>query len=142
MPLSVVETEPPDLRESFHRQMKLCDLLESVADSLPWRVDRKQCLHIAAMVSPVLQQAHRAEETHLFPLILARLADGAAVVERLHTEHFVDECFGEEVQCELLLLGRGEPALDADATGYMLRGFFHGIRRHCSNERALAGLDH
>lgn len=118
------------LGEAYKGQMGLCDLLEAIADSLPSRVNRQQCLFVARMIAPILQRAHLAEEAHLFPRIIGR-TDGSDLVERLRMEHIEDECFADEVQLELLQLGRGEPVLGPEATGYMLRGFFEGIRRHC-----------
>ena len=99
------------LRQTFERQLKLCNDLEAVADSLPAGTDRQFCLHLARQIGPVLRDAHAAEEQFLFPGIVAR--NGAAVVERLRLEHIEDECFGEEVQYELLQLGQGTlyPAL-------------------------------
>ena len=66
-----------------------------------------------------------------------RHESGADLVERLRLEHVEDECFAEEVQYELMLLGQGRPVLAPEATGYMLRGFFEGIRRHIRHERDL-----
>jgi hypothetical protein len=128
---------PPKLKKMFERQMKLCDDLEAVADSLPLRIDRHFCLHIARQIGPVLRDAHAAEELHLFPTILSRSENGGDVVERLRLEHIEDECFGEEVQYELLQLGQGRTVLAPEATGYMLRGFFEGMRRHMRHELAL-----
>ncbi|HEV2515840.1 MAG TPA: hemerythrin domain-containing protein [Devosia sp.] len=139
---SVTPLESDGLAESFRSQMHLCDLLEGIADSLPSGIDQQQCLRIAEMILPVIRRAHLAEEVDLFPRILARVQDGSAIVDQLRSEHFVDECFAEEVQYELLLLGRGRPVLPPDAVGYMLRGFFDGLRRHCRTERELAGLSH
>lgn len=128
---------PPELKKTFERQMKLCDDLEAVADSLPLRTDRHFCLHLARQIGPVLRDAHAMEEQLLFPGLLARGENGAEVVERLRLEHIEDECFGEEVQYELLQLGQGRTVLAPEATGYMLRGFFEGMRRHMHHELAL-----
>jgi hemerythrin-like domain-containing protein len=130
-----------ELRDAFERQMGLCDLLESVADSLPARLDRQQCLHIARMIGPLIKQAHAAEEAMLFPHLAVGL-DGCELVERLRLEHIEDECFAEEVQFELLQLGKGQPVLAPEATGYMLRGFFEGMRRHIRHELELIAAVH
>ena len=82
-----------ELRDVFDRQMGICDLLEGVADSLPTRLDREQCLHIARMIGPLIKQAHAAEESLLFPHLVAGHSDGCEVVERLRLEHVEDECF-------------------------------------------------
>lgn len=126
-----------ELHDAFNLQMGLCDLLEAVADSLPTRLDRQHCLHIARMIGPLLKQAHAAEEAMLFPHLTAGHSDGCELVERLRLEHIEDECFAEEVQFELLQLGKGQPVLAPEATGYMLRGFFEGMRRHIRHELEL-----
>ena len=130
-------TIPAELMQAFDRQRKLCDDLEAVADSLPSRMDRQFCLHLARQIGPLLQAAHAAEERFLFPSIGAAGEQGAELVERLRLEHIEDECFGEEVQHELLQLGQGRPVLGLEATGYMLRGFFEGLRRHMRHELEL-----
>jgi hypothetical protein len=125
-----------ELIQTFDRQRKLCDDLEAVADSLPSRLDRQFCLHLARQIGPLLKAAHAAEERHLFPSIAGESTSGE-LIERLRLEHIEDECFGEEVQHELLQLGQGLPVLAPEATGYMLRGFFEGLRRHMRHELEL-----
>lgn len=132
-------TRAPELLATFERQLNLCDLLEQIADSLPDRLDRQQCLTVARMIGPLIKQAHVAEEQFLFPDVLSRHGDGDNVVEKLRLEHIEDECFAEEVQYELFELGRGQPLLQPEAIGYMLRGFFEGVRRHIRHEQELLG---
>ncbi len=132
-----MKTQTPDLQDAFTRQMNLCDLLENIADSLPARLDRQQCLHVARMIGPLMKQAHAAEEALLFPQVATRHNDGENVIEKLRLEHIEDECFAEEVQYELLRMGQGQPVMAPEATGYMLRGFFEGVRRHIRHELEL-----
>jgi hemerythrin-like domain-containing protein len=124
------------LKDAFERQMALCDSLETIADSLPGRLDRQECLHMSRLIGPLLKHAHAAEELLLFPEVAASLGD-PSIVETLRLEHIEDECFAEEVQYELLLIGQGRPLLTPEATGYMLRGFFEGIRRRIRHEQDL-----
>lgn len=126
-----------DLRDSFAQQLALCDVLEEIADSLPYGLNHQRCLRAAQLIGPVLRSAHAAEEAVLFPRILAAHASGATVVEQLRLEHLEDECFAEEVQYELQLLGCRRPVLAPEATGYMLRGFFECLRRHVRHEHEL-----
>ncbi|RYE09229.1 MAG: hemerythrin domain-containing protein [Hyphomicrobiales bacterium] len=137
--MTVQTTLAPELLRIFERQTKLCDDLEAVADSLPNRTDRQFCLHLARQIGPLLKAAHDIEEKHLFPAIIEAHGGGAELVERLRLEHIEDECFGEEVQHELMQLGQGRPVLAPEATGYMLRGFFEGMRRHMRHELELMG---
>ena len=124
----------PELQATFERQLNLCDLLEEIADSLPDRLDRQQCLTVARMIGPLIKQAHVAEEQFLFPDVISRHGDGDNVVEKLRLEHIEDECFAEELTDALLKLGSGD-RVNMEAVGYMLRGFFEGIRRHIAFER-------
>ena len=128
---------PAELRLAFDRQMNLCDELEGLADRLPGQIDRQTCLHLARMIGPLIKNAHLAEEEHLFPNVTAAHERGGEVVENLRLEHVEDECFADEVQYELLQMGKGLPVLAPEATGYMLRGFFEGIRRHIRYELEL-----
>jgi hemerythrin-like domain-containing protein len=134
------QSKDPALQAAIERQLNLCDLLEAIADSLPDRIDRQQCLSVARMIGPLTKQAHAAEEQFLFPELASHHGDAEAVIEKLRLEHIEDECFAEEVQFELLQIGRGQPLMQPEATGYMLRGFFEGVRRHIRHEKELLSL--
>lgn len=121
----------------FDQQLSLCDSLERIADSLPLRLDRPYCQQIADLICPLIKQAHASEEAWKFPQLTALHADGCRIVERLRFEHFEDECFAEEVQFELEQIANDHPVLAPEATGYMLRGFFEGLRRHVRHELEL-----
>lgn len=139
MQVGVRQSQPleADLHDSFVKQLALCDALEEIADSLPYGLNHQRCLRAAQLIGPILRGAHATEEAALFPRILASHADGGTVVEQLRLEHLEDECFAEEVQYELQLLGCRQPVLAPEATGYMLRGFFECVRRHVRHEREL-----
>ncbi|AYD00994.1 hypothetical protein NCHU2750_16040 [Neorhizobium sp. NCHU2750] len=119
-------------------KLALCNELEQIADSLPASVDRQKCIYAAQALCPLIRRAHRDEETLLFPQ-LARLQPGigplSATLDRLKYEHFEDECYAEELTEALFRLGADEPVND-EAIGYMLRGFFEGLRRHIAFEKA------
>ena len=55
-------TIPAELMQTFERQRKLCDDLEAVADSLPARLDRQFCLHLARQIGQFLKACHAAED--------------------------------------------------------------------------------
>jgi hemerythrin-like domain-containing protein len=131
-----------ELRDVFDQQMSLCDALERIADSLPHRLDRPHCQQVANLICPLIGRAHAAEEALMFPQLAALRGDGCQVVERLRLEHIEDECFAEEVQFELQQIATGQPVLAPEATGYMLRGFFEGLRRHVRHELELMAALH
>lgn len=129
------------LRKNHHDKLALCDRLEEIADALPDNIDPKTCSTTARAIEPILSKAHQYEEENLFPA-LARLNQGtidqSLVFKRLKEEHYEDRCFGEEVRDVLISYGEGKPTQTADATGYMLRGFFESLRRHIALEAELA----
>ncbi|TIT74091.1 MAG: hemerythrin domain-containing protein, partial [Mesorhizobium sp.] len=58
-----------------------------------------------------------------------------ASIQRLRAEHVEDECFADEITEILLAIGHGERVDNAEAIGFMLRGFFESLRRHIAFER-------
>jgi hypothetical protein len=126
------------IRRVQDEKLALCDELEKIADSLPASVNRQACLYAARVLCPLIRRAHHEEETALFPQ-LARLqtvgAPFSTTLDRLKYEHLEDECYAEELSEALLRLGSDEP-VNNEAIGYMLRGFFEGLRRHIAFEKA------
>lgn len=125
----------------WREQRTLCDALEQIADSLPDAVDRKVCLHAARLLPTLMVRAHRYEEDVLFTALdrpgLTPF-DPHPTLERLKVEHAGDECFAEELSEVLLSYAEGRPTHSAEATGYMLRGFFEALRRHIAIEEELS----
>lgn len=124
-------------------QLALCDELEAIADSLPEALDRDTCLLAARAVLNVLARTHEFEEGVLYPALSAAASArrlpplGAETLEQLRFEHVADSCFAEEVYDALMAMGRGLSTLPPAAAGYMLRGFFAGLRRHVAFERSI-----
>lgn len=125
------------LHRAQEEQLALCLELEEIADSLPGSVNRQKCIYAAKALGPLIKGIHHYEETVLFPQLQASGAANdllALTIERLKFEHCEDECFAEELTDALLRLGCGS-AVNMEAVGYMLRGFFEGLRRHIAFER-------
>lgn len=129
-----------DLYRCFELQLALCDGLEAIADSLPDHVNRQLCLDSADVIGPTLRHLHVAEETTLIPELLLAGPPGERLVDSLRAEQIEDRSLAEEVEYELKLLGESRPTIGAETTGYMLRGFFQGLRRHVRREIALTTL--
>jgi len=135
----------PEPRASLDRwqrahdeQLRLCDELEDIADSLPGMVNRQKCIYAAKALGPLIRGVHHFEDHILFPSFEARMLaspDFAKTLARLKFEHFEDECFADELAERLLMLGSGRGEVNMEATGYMLRGFFESVRRHIAFER-------
>ncbi len=124
-------------------QLALCDALESVADSLPSSIDRQTCLQLARAIKPLMARAHDIEEKQLFPEIRRQSqfhVSSDTVLEAFLQDHASDLYYSDEVSEALMALGRGQPSPSLEATGYLLRGFFDGLRRHIAYEGRLVAL--
>lgn len=120
------------------QQMALCNKLEEIADQLPELADTQMCLRIAKSIQPMICEAHELEEKTLFPLLLTM--DGASdglksTIERLRYEHWEDESFADEVADAMIRFVTDKASSNVETLGYMLRGFFEGLRRHIAFER-------
>ncbi len=132
--------DPIDAIEVDHAlQLELCDILETIADSLPEDVDR----NLAGVAVSILKKgfpSHTAlEDDVLFPLLRMRgsgVAHLEGVLKQLEHEHDTDETFAHELADELERLSQGGAVSNAEMLGYMLRGFFVSQRRHIEWENA------
>ena len=126
-----------DLNLHHQVQLDLCDVLEKIADQLPDRVDPQNCLHIARSIYPTVKKAHTYEENKVFPYLAAHYEQYVMpqTLDRLHSEHWEDESYAEEVQSGLTDFVSGQLKTGVDTLAYMLRGFFEGLRRHIAFER-------
>jgi hemerythrin-like domain-containing protein len=125
------------LQDAQVEQLALCNELEEIADSLPANVNRQKCIYAAKALAPMIRSLHHYEETIVFPRIKP-WQNGSAddeTLSRLRYEHLEDEGYAEELTEALYNLGSGEP-VNMEAVGYMLRGFFEGMRRHIAFERS------
>lgn len=129
---------PCVLVENIHvEKLAFCDALEALADSLPGRVDRMECLRIAERLVPAMRESHEFEESRIFPLYAESAKDphGAETIARLKSEHIDDECAAADLTEELLRIGHGGAVENAEALGFMLRALFQTMRRHIAFER-------
>lgn len=124
-----------DMARVHAQKLDICDRLEAIADDLPRRVDRLQCLMVASSLVPLLRECHRFEEETIFPAYARAKRGGGAVVARLVTEHLEDAAAAEELSEYLLAYGHGQPIENPEAFGYMLRAIFEAMRRHVAFER-------
>lgn len=114
-------------------QLHLCDELEQVADSLPHQMDRTQCRKLAGVLNSALVSVHTVEESIIFPaLVQLNVSDQLTqrTVDRLISEHRIDEGYGEEVSEILMTLSEDDQVSDMNCAGYALRGFFECVRRN------------
>ncbi len=124
------------MRLIHDRKVAICQELEDIADGLPAAVDALSCLSVATKLLPVLRRAHEYEEKVIFPAYekLAVPPGPSASMDRLRAEHISDEYFAADLTAILLTIGHGGPVDHAETFGFMLRGFFDGLRRHVAFE--------
>lgn len=126
------------LDKHLHVQEELCSALERVADALPDNVSNDECVILARRIYPIMHSAHKFEEGVLFPLLERAFAADPGLkttLDRLHGEHWEDESYAEEISHALASFVREHAQERAETLGYMLRGFFEGVRRHIAFER-------
>lgn len=117
--------------------LKLCDSLESVADSLPNQVSAATCHKAMLGLESRVALHHVLEDRALFPMLRMRAPTGLRLyvsLDRLGDEHANDEGYAAEVMDLLETLASDSFSGDCDAAGYLLRGFFESVRRHIAFE--------
>ncbi len=126
------------LADVHARQLRVCDILERIADALPRPPSRLVCLRLLDILTVDMPLHHADEEGGLFPLLRRRTEadDGIdAVLERLSIEHTEDEALLPEVLETLQALADDVgPEREPDIAGYVLRGYFESQRRHIAWE--------
>jgi ABC-type transporter Mla subunit MlaD len=129
------------LLESYDRVTAACDALEAIADGLPDRVAPGQCERALRDVAAAVRQMHACENDLLMPLLVdAHRSELHRIAGDLEQAHLIDDESLAEVDEVLTALAAGQPILSTDATGYLLRAFFEGLRRHIGRERDLLAL--
>lgn len=116
----------------------LCDNLEKIADSLPSNIDNNLCQSTAENIYSALKSSHDFEEKNVFSFLKTNDPENFKLsqsLERLHFEHLEDQGFAEEVCDALKLVMTDRLEKNPASTGYMLRGFFEGLRRHLAFEQ-------
>lgn len=127
------------LTTHIEAQSDLCRSLERLADALPDTLRRGEAEAVIATLGLVLERAHRYEEQILHPF-LRRSPQGTtqdldATLARLCREHVEDRAFAEELSDSIDAYMTTADTADANRIGYMLRGFFEGLRRHIAFEK-------
>jgi hemerythrin-like domain-containing protein len=132
--VGLMRDDPLAYLEYDHKaQRALADLLETVADSLPDKVNQASASLAASLLRDSQQRRSALEEEGLFPLIERRAADGAPLRRAiLLARRDYRDCAGRAIELaeELDSLAETGQAANAEALGFMLRAFFEGLRRH------------
>jgi len=140
-------SSPPNairlIEEEQAQLLTLCDSLEKIADELPYKLERGRLRPdaptiVARQLRHRLPRLHRHIEQLLFPMLKKRALPEDCVEEIIAGfthEHAMDDGYALgvlEVLNELSLDRRlpGLRAINDEAAGYLLRGFFEALRRH------------
>tara|TARA_R110000782_G_scaffold244391_2_gene331170 strand:+ start:74 stop:529 length:456 start_codon:yes stop_codon:yes gene_type:complete len=115
-------------------QFDLCQRLEDLADSLPFKVDTRAAAILAKQLQSTLCRCHRLEETIIFPLLLKKDTKIHTVLDRLRHEHQEDEDHARDIQESIQAFVTAAHKEDAERLGYMLRCMFIPLRRHLAFE--------
>lgn len=128
------------LEQSYQQLLALCDVLETIADSLP-HPDAGLCITTADALEPLVERTHGLEEDVLFPILEASSRPELnQTVARLRREHLTDMATAGEVSDALRAVASSSSPLSPDAVGYLLRSFFDSMRRHVYGEVELIQL--
>lgn len=121
-------------------EMRLCDMLEQLADALPEPLDNVIATAGIATLRNCVRRHIILEENYLYPLLVKRAKpdefnkDLLAIITR---EHASDESHAHEAADEMEdALSRGQVP-KPEMLGYMLRCFFEARRRHIAWENAI-----
>jgi hypothetical protein len=134
------ETIAKTYRSFLIRKNDFCDRLEALADLLPHRVDKQDCLLMAQNAVPLVLRAHAFEEHIVFPYIDKNpdLPDSTKLaLDRLKFEHIGDEDYAHDLCISLREFVIHRDKTNPETLSWMLRGFFEGLRRHVAFEQAL-----
>lgn len=124
-------------RRLHDEHLKLCDVLEDIADSFPNHFRSDVCALAASLLESRVPAHHKLEEQALFPLLVNRARTDSALrrsLLRLTDEHRLDEGYFAEAIDLLKELAGGQRSSNAEADGYLLRGLFESWRRHIAFE--------
>ena len=123
----------------LRRRAEICKAGEDLADVLPARLHQAQVHRLIQTLPSVLAHLHRYEEGVVHPYLIRAAPSSARGLDRTLTrlcqEHVEDRAFAEELAETLTQYMRLPNRADANRIGYMLRGFFEGLRRHIAFER-------
>jgi len=128
------------LEEEHALQLELCELLESIADDLPGRIDPALTVIAMSILKGSVKAHTRFEEEALFPLLRQRLSPDDTVVQALtclSQEHERDEDIADELVDALKEALQHGAAQNAETLGYILRGYFESQRRHIAWEDSV-----
>ncbi len=119
------------------RQEWLCDLLETIADGLPDKLEAALARTAVDILKTEAPSHHEREEACLFPLLAQRAEPEdniETVIRQLRREHLADDTYSSDLVDVLEEIAGSKRPANPDMAGYMIRGFFESYRRHIAFE--------
>jgi iron-sulfur cluster repair protein YtfE (RIC family) len=128
------------LERDQRRLLRLCAVLEKVADGLPASRFHKKTGRVLAFLTKSFERHIFLHEKCLFPLIRS-LAGAKAAIEpvlaQLEFEHASDHSLVLEISAAFFNDSGSQPGAHVHVLGFLLRSFFENFRRHNSWERNI-----
>jgi len=138
VPLPMDVDNPLDVLAHEHlRQKWLCDVLETIADGLPDKLEAALARTAVDILKTEAPLHHAQEEACLFPLLIQRAQPEdniEAVIRQLTREHLADDTYSTDLIHLLEEMAAGNRPTNPEMAGYMIRGFFESYRRHIAFE--------
>lgn len=116
---------------------ELCDLMEAIADGLPFAFDAGRARVAISLLQGALPAHTRLEDELLFPLIEKRFGATHPVsraIACLNDDHRREAALVAEVTEALNAVMMSERHVNLEALGYMMRALFDVLRRHIDFE--------
>jgi iron-sulfur cluster repair protein YtfE (RIC family) len=116
------------------RLLRLCTALEKIADGLPGSGQHDKTAKVLAFLDKAFARHVFIHEKCVFPLVRSleeKREPVELILSQLEFEHAADHGLIVEIASAFM----GGAGLEAQALGYLLRGFFENYRRHCAWER-------
>ncbi|WP_259780215.1 hemerythrin domain-containing protein [Aestuariispira ectoiniformans] len=125
------------IREDHERQIRLCDTLTDMAETLAEGNQPALVLSALSLFREELPRHIKDEEEGLFPLLEKRLSGDrqfTAMLKQLRNEHEFDEDLADFILEDLAILEKGHTIPNPQRLYNNLRAFAEALRRHTAWE--------
>jgi hemerythrin-like domain-containing protein len=124
------------------RLLRLCRVLETMADGLPAAITKPQAIPVLKNTGTALRRHIALQELLIFPYIRdeqrgPNRVEGA--LRQLEYEHASDDALMIEIIEAVMMPGLPRSVPQIERFGCLLRHFFEGHRRHCAWETEVLG---
>ncbi|CAA2138546.1 hemerythrin domain-containing protein [Hyphomicrobium sp. ghe19] len=132
-PLEIIE-------EEHALQLELCALLESIADSLPAKLEPALAVIAISILKGSVKAHTKFEEDALFPILKGRLSPNDTVVQALASlsqQHDCNQDIADELVEALTNAMQSSAPQNPETLGDILRGYLENQRDHIAWEESV-----